>query len=162
MKPSQKVGIENPETAKIITSRSIQAPLRHAASTPSGTPMPTLMSMANSVSHAVVPTRWPMRVVTGSPEKIGRAQVAAHDASEPEADLGEERLVEAELGADAGDVLARGVVAGDDDGRIPGVACRRAKTAMATTPMTGMVASKRRAISGNTRYAPFIRRAAAS
>ena len=58
-------------------------------------------------------------------------------------------------GGDAGG--PHGVTAGS-----PGVACRRAKTAMATTPMTGMVASKRRAISGNTRYAPFIRRAAAS
>ena len=70
MKPSQKVGIENPETAKTITNRSSHEPFRHAASTPTGTPMPTLISIANSVSHAVVPTRWPMRVVTGRPEKI--------------------------------------------------------------------------------------------
>src|ERR1700741_2979082 len=32
----------------------------------------------------------------------------------------------------------------------PGVACRSAKTAIATTPMTGTVASKRRAIWGST------------
>src|SRR5207244_12749043 len=48
----------------------------------------------------------------------GRPQVAAHDTAEPDADLGDERLVEAELGADLRDVLGRRVVAGDDDGGI--------------------------------------------
>src|SRR2546427_309132 len=70
MKPSQNVGIEKPETAKTITARSIQEPRRQAATTPAGTPTPTLMSMAKSVSQAVVAARWPMSVETGSPEKI--------------------------------------------------------------------------------------------
>jgi hypothetical protein len=35
-----------------------------------GTPIPTLMTMANSVSQIVVAARWPMSVETGSPEKI--------------------------------------------------------------------------------------------
>ena len=56
--------------AKTITARSIQEPLRQAASTPTGTPTPTLMSIANSVSQTVVAARWPISVETGSPEKI--------------------------------------------------------------------------------------------
>src|SRR5687767_4011487 len=36
----------------------------------------------------------------------------------------------------------------------PGVTCRSAKTAMATTPMTGTVATRRRRISANTRRSP--------
>jgi hypothetical protein len=70
MKPSQKVGIEKPETAKTITPRSSQDPFRQAASTPIGTPTPTLISIANSVSQIVVAARCPMRVATGRPEKI--------------------------------------------------------------------------------------------
>jgi len=63
-----QVGIEKPDTATTITARSISEPFFHAASTPSGTATPTLMSMDMSVSAMVASARWPMSVVTGRPE----------------------------------------------------------------------------------------------
>ena len=45
-KPSQKTGMENPDTAKIITPRSRSEPRFQAATTPSGTPSRTLISIA--------------------------------------------------------------------------------------------------------------------
>ena len=62
--------MEKPETANSITSRSTSDAFFHAASTPSGTPTPTLMSMAKSVSPMVASVRWRISVDTGRPEKI--------------------------------------------------------------------------------------------
>ena len=59
-----------------------------------------------------------MSVVTGRPEKIDVPRSPRTMRPSQSADLGVERLVEAELGADARDVVAGRVVAGDDDGRI--------------------------------------------
>ncbi len=53
-----------------MMTRSIHEPCRQAASTPSGTARTTEITMARRVRATVGPTRWEMRVVTGSPEYI--------------------------------------------------------------------------------------------
>ena len=53
-------------------------------------------------------------------EEEGFAEIAAQDVAEPDEELGEDRLVEAEPVADLGDLLGVGVVAGDDRGGVAG------------------------------------------
>ena len=67
-KPSQKVGIEKPDTANTMTPRSSHEPRRQAASTPMGTPITMLITMESRVSEMVASARWAMSVVTGRPE----------------------------------------------------------------------------------------------
>jgi hypothetical protein len=56
----------------------------------------------------------------GEPRVDRRAQVASQHIAEPDARLGQERLVEPQPRADPGDVLRGGVVAGNDLGGIAG------------------------------------------
>jgi hypothetical protein len=69
-KPSQKTGMEKPDTAKTITVRSIHVPCFHAASTPSGTAIVIATIIVSVASATVGSTRCLISVVTGSPEKI--------------------------------------------------------------------------------------------
>ena len=65
-----KTGTENPNTAKIITVRSIHDPAFHAASTPIGIAVSTETSRVEIVRVTVGSTRCAIRVDTGRLVKI--------------------------------------------------------------------------------------------
>ena len=72
----------------------------------------------HSVSASVGSTRWAISVVTGRLVKIEVPRSPCASAQSQRAEAHEERLVEAELRADARDVVLGRDVAGDDRGRI--------------------------------------------
>src|SRR6266508_1387009 len=66
-------------------------------------------------------TQEPWRQAASTPSGTASStEVATEHIAEPDARLGEERLVEPQSRADLGDVLRGGVVAGDDLGGIAG------------------------------------------
>jgi hypothetical protein len=73
------------------------------------------------------------------------AEIALQQLADPGEELGVERLVEAERGADALELFGRRVVAGEDRGGIARASAAAGEnTNSATTPITGMAARMRR------------------
>ena len=99
MKPSQKVGIEKPETAKTITPATIQEPLaprgHHADRHPDAD---ADQHGEQGRTRSVAAARWPMSVETGSPEKIEVPRSPRTTRPSQIADLHVEGLIETQLG----------------------------------------------------------------
>ena len=106
MMPSQKSGMLIPAMTNPSPAIRQLAP-RLAEKTPSGTPTNVASIIARSVSSRVTGSAVASSDESGAPDDVVPAEVAVEQTAEPTGVLGEQRAVEAEVGADHGDVLRR-------------------------------------------------------
>ena len=66
MMPSQKLGMDMPDSAAMLAPISTGLPLRTAATMPIGMPTSSAKSMAMAASCSVTGSFWPISVVTGT------------------------------------------------------------------------------------------------
>ncbi len=97
-----------------MTTRSIQVSWRWAASTPSGTATTTAIRMVKNASDSVGSIRSPTSAATVFLKKKLSPRSPRNDLADPDHELLQHRLVEAELPANLRHLLGIGVVAGDD------------------------------------------------
>ena len=113
-----KTGTEKPSTDRPITKRSIQVPCFQAAMTPRGTATRTARMMVDSAIEIEGSTRVADHLHVPAVGDQRRAEIAVQQLADPGDELHDQRLVEAERGADALEPFGRRVVAGEDRGGI--------------------------------------------